>query len=192
MLCSLSICPLYTHIKEVIYGCKIVSNSSIHRVIYELSGSSFEQHIPSVPSQPPLTPPTTPRKRKSSESCSSVSGSPGHSVKRLCTPKSLFRFENLEDHASRVCEQELNESVIWQVSAHIHSNWKAVGRTLNVPEVELMCIEHAHKDLRECSFQMLLKWKDMFPRNFRYGVLYSALCDAGLKSHALKYVTLSQ
>ena len=80
--------------------------------------------------------------------------------------------------------------VLWQVSAHVHHKWKSVGRNLDIPEDELLCIEHAYRDLRECTYQMLLKWKDMFPQHFRYGVLYGALCESGLNSVAQKHCTV--
>ena len=80
--------------------------------------------------------------------------------------------------------QPLGTSELWKISQFINNHWKSLGRNLEVPEEDLNQVEHAHKDMRECSYQMLLKWKERFPQKCVFGTLYVALCDSGLNSVA--------
>lgn len=146
--------------------------------------------LPTQPEPATLTPPSTPRKRRYSVQ-SALCERPISPLKRgrLSSADNVFLFstDETEEFAYRECERPLTSSVIWQVSAHVHNNWKSLGRILDLPEAELVCLEHAYQDLRECCFQTMLKWKDMNPGLCTYGILYTALCEIGLKSVALKF-----
>ena len=160
---------------------------------YVVSGATQPVALPSSSGGPCLTPPLTPRKRKSTSECCS---SP---FKRNRRPsmgdESVFLFpdqEEDEETRCRECRVTLPPGVLWQVSAHVHHRWKSLGRTLDIPETELLCIEHAaNKDLRECAYQALLKWQDIYPHRNYYGALYTALCSCGLNSVAHKHCTIS-
>lgn len=106
----------------------------------------------------------------------------------LSCDETMFSFD-IDDQIHKNCNIELNEKELWQVATHVHNKWKALGRNLDVPEGELLCIAHTNKDLKECTYQTLLKWKDMNPHRFMYGVLYTALTESGLTSVAQKYCT---
>lgn len=93
----------------------------------------------------------------------------------------------MEDQSPQIRQNALNDSTLWQLSGGLYKEWKHLSRSLELPETELYNIEHTHKDLRECAYQALLRWKDMFPQRFTYDTLFSALCQNGLRSHAMKY-----
>ncbi|XP_067932346.1 uncharacterized protein [Watersipora subatra] len=89
-----------------------------------------------------------------------------------------------EDQLHRTAKQPLGTNDLWKISQFINQHWKSLGRNLSVPEEDLNQVEHAHKDMRECAYQVLLKWKERFPQKCTFGILYVALCDSGLNSVA--------
>lgn len=88
--------------------------------------------------------------------------------------------------------QPLGTSELWKISQFINQQWKSLGRNLSVPEEDLKQVEYAYKDMRECSYQMLLKWKERFPSKCSFGSLYVALCDSGLNSVASSHCIFSR
>ncbi|CAH1794394.1 unnamed protein product [Owenia fusiformis] len=121
------------------------------------------------------SPPATPMgKRKRKNSAGSFTGS-----------SEMSGIHN--EQACRENKRDLEINALWHISGQVNQNWKSLGRTLNLPEEELASIEHSNKDLRECCYQMFLKWKDRCPQQCKVGFMYKILCDNGLKSVAQKH-----
>ena len=60
---------------------------------------------------------------------------------------------------------KLNENQLWSASAFIFQEWKAISRTLNLNELDLISIETKYLQsdgIRECCYQSLLKWSQFY------------------------------
>ncbi len=73
-------------------------------------------------------------------------------------------------------------------------NWRALGRTLGIDEAILLNIEHTHRGsgFRECAYQMLLSWKEKFPKKCTFGVLYNGFKKEGMNSVAKKMMSVKK
>ncbi|KAI0214745.1 hypothetical protein LSAT2_000135 [Lamellibrachia satsuma] len=140
-----------------------------------------------------LTPPPTPRKKRSNASedelapqkkkCRLLQFDEPSSVQ---TPAASSSVVDVSCDATRDedvaiqdgCQGEISNSIVWQVSAQMDGRWKSLGRALDLPETELMCIEQASRgDRRQCAYQTILRWRQVHPQRYTCGDLYRALCD---------------
>ena len=124
------------------------------------------------------TPPSTPQKRSADGQLIEKCASPTKRIRRVESGDTDFVFD---------FQEGITDTDLWNISSHINNKWKPLGRYLGLPEDELLIIDHSHKNLRECSYQVLLKWKDMCPRTFSFQTLFTALIETGLKSVAYNY-----
>jgi len=77
----------------------------------------------------------------------------------------------------RLDNRKLSETFLWELTEFLtNSHWKALGRTLQVEESQLTAIATQHTGgNRELYYQMLLTWKEKYPKKFTFGTLYCAL-----------------
>lgn len=150
------------------------------------------KEIPSTAVMPP-TPPPTPRRRGWSESTSGLPGTDriqqmSHDINKVL----YYTPENTEDQMHKQCGKILSDSILWQVSRHIHQTWKSLGRVLNVKEIDLMMIESSTQDIQYQAYRTLCRWKEKVVEKATYGLLYTALCHpmVNLNMIANRYCTM--
>jgi len=83
----------------------------------------------------------------------------------------------------------LDSKFFWGLSSNLTSgSWKALGRTLELEESQISTIEQTHRGQgnRELNYQVLISWKENFPKKATFGTLYTALCTENLVSVARK------
>ncbi|XP_074647770.1 uncharacterized protein LOC141903533 isoform X2 [Tubulanus polymorphus] len=119
--------------------------------------------------------------------------SPGPSAKRNRRQSVEDEQQPLSDNSfdeQSILEnrQEISTSDMWRISEGLLQSWKSFGRSLNLPEEDLLCIQHANKDdTRECAYQMLLKFQERYPKKCKYGHIYRLLCENALSGVARKF-----
>ncbi len=108
--------------------------------------------------------------------------------------KNMFHSDSgpKEDQEHRDCGKIVSDSILWQVSGNVLDKWKALGRALDVEEVDLMCIEYSTNGLQDHAYRTLCRWRENQDGHVTYGELYSALCDpnVNLSLIANRYCTL--
>ena len=61
---------------------------------------------------------------------------------------------------------KLNEKNLWHASGYVFQEWKSIARSLLLSENDICLIDDKYylKDgLRECCYQMLIKWRELYP-----------------------------
>ena len=88
---------------------------------------------------------------------------------------------------------KLTDTDMWKISGEMSSiNWRALGRTLGLDESCLLNLDQAFKSngVRECSYQMMLEWKERKPKTCTFGSLYSALTTEKMNGIAKNLVKM--
>ncbi|ODN02834.1 hypothetical protein Ocin01_03827 [Orchesella cincta] len=99
---------------------------------------------------------------------------------------------------SRLCRNDktkLENMFLWDISFYLNiSNWRALGRSLGLDETVLIDVDNGFKStsFRECSYQMLLQWRQKFPSKCTYGTLYCALMKEGMNDVAKQMATITR
>ncbi len=62
----------------------------------------------------------------------------------------------------------MSEKNLWYASEYLFQEWKSIARYLSLSENDICLIDNKYylKDgLRECCYQMLVKWRELFPND---------------------------
>lgn len=94
---------------------------------------------------------------------------------------------------SRRDPRTMTDGDLWRVSSSMNNiNWRALGRTLGLPESTLVNIESSFRTAgcRECAYQVLLDWKGQKPKQCTVGYLYTALTKENMNEVAKKIAAI--
>ena len=92
--------------------------------------------------------------------------------------------------SSKDPNEKPNEKDLQALAKDIITDWKSLGRELEISHKEIMKIHKDninYDDIEEKAFAMLVRWKELKAENATYGTLKAALVDMGLVSTAQKY-----
>ena len=95
-----------------------------------------------------------------------------------------------EQISSKDPHEKPNERDLQALAKDIITNWKSLGRELEISHKEIMKIHKDninHDDIEEKAFAMLVRWKELKATNATYGTLKGALVNMGMVSTAQKH-----
>jgi hypothetical protein len=90
-------------------------------------------------------------------------------------------WTTIQHQRSEPCVLTGNGSLLWDLSGHISTVWKQVGRKLEIKEsiIENIEIEHGRESNREKAYQLLLTWTRQLGSEATLHELLNALAYIG-------------
>ncbi len=88
---------------------------------------------------------------------------------------------------------KLEESHLWEASGIMAQQWKTIGRSFGLSEIDLYSIEAKclfTEGIRECCYQMLLQWSQCFYEQSNFENLCLGLIGMKLNLLAKKFIEL--
>lgn len=79
----------------------------------------------------------------------------------------LEKYANNDDLKEKLMNFQLSEKNLWNASSYVFQEWKVLGRYLSLSENDIYSIESKYlfkEGLRECCYQVLLKWREFNPK----------------------------
>jgi len=93
----------------------------------------------------------------------------------------------MESQPVAVRDHTLTRKEAFNLSQELGSDWKSLGRELEIDERLLTKFHRENEELEEKAYQMLLHWKQNLTSTATYAVLFKALCKVSRRDLAEKY-----
>lgn len=80
----------------------------------------------------------------------------------------FHKLENIDEIFFKLKNFKLIEKILWHASGYLFQEWKSIARSLLITENDIYLIDTKYylKDgIRECCYQMLIKWRELYPNS---------------------------